>query len=564
MADLTLARNDLAAFAAMLGHPLTDWQAGALGLSTRITAIVAPRQSGKSLSLGVCGLWWALRRPGQRVLIVSAGEEASRRLLGTVRRLAADSPLLAGSVVDEAAAVIRLSNGSEVRCVPASERQVRGWTVDLLLIDEAALVSDDVALSAAFPTTAAREGAKIVIASSPWAEGGFFHSHAVAGDSEHVRVFRWALEDCGWISRAAIEAARASMPAARFAAEFEARWSSSIDSLFSRAVLERCVADVELPSLAALEGPARLLGGLDHGVVHDRSAIGWIARVPVAALNPGWEPGRPVFIAAAQAWPAGQPLSDVVADVAGSRAHWACFSSETNGVGAGPTQELFRRMVERSPAEGGGLSRHVVIEEKPWGPLDEFLTARFTGRSRPPRERPASRWRPWHTVRNPVATSAQTKALVYERLRWLCDRGQLVIARDGDLMRELAALRLELRPGGTERIEAGAGHDDLADALYLGAGPHRVNGRLRAYLPDLADRRTPEADVPLLDEPVVESGGGLRLYRRPPLQSVGGLEVTLPAGVQERGDAELDARRDEIRRAIKTYTNPQQEASHHE
>lgn len=557
MADQDLARDDLGAFAAMAGRPLAEFQKRTLELETRVTAVVAPRQTGKSRTLALLALWWAFRRDEQVVLLISAGEDASRRLLGEVRRVATASPVLSVSVVDEQVGLLTLTNGSTIRSVAASERAIRGASVDLLLIDEAALVSDDVGLGAGFPTTAARPGARIVMMSSPWAEGGFFHAHVMAGDSEHLRVARWSLEDAPWISPAVIEAARGSMPAARFAAEYLAQWSSSMDSLFSRAVLERCVADVELPSLAALEGPARLLGGVDWGVVHDRSAIGWIARAPVAALNPGSEPGRPIFVAAAQAWPAGQPLSDVVAEVAGSRAHWACFSSETNGVGAGPTQELFRRMVERSPAEGGGLSRHVVIEEKPWGPLDEFLTARFTGRSRPPRERPASRWRPWHTVRNPVATSAQTKALVYERLRWLCDRGQLVIARDGDLMRELAALRLELRPGGTERIEAGAGHDDLSDSVYLAAGPHRVNGRLRAYLPDLADRRTPEAAVPLLDEPVEETGGGLRLYRRPPLQSVGGLEVTLPAGVQPRGDVELDARREEIRRAIKTYSTPQ-------
>jgi len=31
-----------------------------------------------------------------------------------------------------------LSNGSELRSVPQSERAVRGWSVDTLLIDEAA------------------------------------------------------------------------------------------------------------------------------------------------------------------------------------------------------------------------------------------------------------------------------------------------------------------------------------------------------------------------------------------------------------------------------------------
>lgn len=106
MAELQRIRSDLRAFADVARCPLEAWQARALDLATRTTAIVAPRQSGKSRSLAVLALWWAYRRPEQRVLIVSAGEEASRRLLGQVRRVAAGAPLLAGSVVDEQAGMI--------------------------------------------------------------------------------------------------------------------------------------------------------------------------------------------------------------------------------------------------------------------------------------------------------------------------------------------------------------------------------------------------------------------------------------------------------------------------
>lgn len=528
MADLDRLREDLGAFAAAVGHPLTDWQARALDLETRVTCILAPRQTGKSRSLALLGLHWAFARRGQHVLVVSAGEEAARRLLGEVRRIAVASPLLAGSVVDEAAMLLRLSNGSTIRSTPASERQIRGWSADLLVLDEAALVSDDVALGAAFPTTAARPDARVVMASSPWAEGGFFFEHVHAGDSEHVRVRRWRLEDCGWISSAAVEAARQSMSSARFAAEFEARWASSVDALFGRALLERCSADVELPSLERLHGPARLLGGADWGVTTDRSAVGWIARLPVGALNGDADPGRPVFVASASAWPAGTPLSDVVDAVAGSPAHWRAFSSETNGVGAGPSQELFRRLAGRPAAVGGGRRpRWAMIEENGWDDDDPFRRA-AVGLGEPTFgfDRPAG----WHGIRNPVATSAQSKALVYERLRWLCDRGQLVFPRDGELLRELAALRIELRPGGSEKVEAGRGHDDLADSLYLAAGPHRhPSGRgLRCYLDRVAGGGVPEARVPETDEPVVETGGGLRVWRRPALQSVSGVELTLP------------------------------------
>jgi hypothetical protein len=152
-----------------------------------------------------------------------------------------------------------------------------------------------------------------------------------------------------------------------------------------------------------------------------------------------------------------------------------------------------------------------------------------------PRPRPAAGF---VTEKNAVATTAQSKALVYERLRWLMDRGQLVLPREADLLRELAALRLELRPGGGESIAAGVGHDDLPDSLYIATGPRRKKGAgYRCVLADLAALRAREVDVPELHEPVVTTGAGLRLYKRPPLQSVAGDELTLPEHVQVRDHA---------------------------
>lgn len=221
------ARNDIGVFAKAVGRPLTSWQARAMRTRKRTTAIVAPRQAGKSRSLAVGAAHTAYRQPGAIVLIVSAGEDAARRLLAEVRSIVTGSPLLAGSVVDEQQQLVRLSNGSEIRSVPASERQIRGWSVDLLVLDEAALLDDELILSAAIPTTSARPDARIIMASSPGAPEGVFYSFAQAGSegAEHVETHTWRLSDAKWISKDVIEAARASLPVAVFEREFEGRFS---------------------------------------------------------------------------------------------------------------------------------------------------------------------------------------------------------------------------------------------------------------------------------------------------------------------------------------------------
>lgn len=265
MADLDRLRVDRSAFAEAIGTPLTTWQTSGLELAKRTTAIAAPRQSGKSRSLTVLGLHRAYGQPNHRVLLVSASDDAAKRLLAAAARIATGSSLLAGSVVDENSSLLVLSNGSELRSVPQSERAVRGWSVDSLLLDEAAQLDDDFVLGACLPTVAARPAARVVLAGSPGDQSGvFYETHRLGLEgSEHVVAFAWSLEQAGWITPATIAAARESMPPALFEREFLGR--------FAEVGLEEAVVPrgwVEAAQARSLEGLGEVVYGLDvarHG-----------------------------------------------------------------------------------------------------------------------------------------------------------------------------------------------------------------------------------------------------------------------------------------------------------
>jgi hypothetical protein len=545
MADLQAMHDELAVFAAEVGCPLEDWQARSLALRKRTTGVVAPRQSGKSRGLSVLALKRAYSEPGHRVLVVSAGEEASRRLLSEVRRIAQGSPLLRGSVVDEMAGLLTLSNGSEVRSVPASERQIRGWSVDTLLVDEAALVSDDLLLGAAYPTTAARPEARIVLASSATTAGGSFYDTvklAEAG-SEHVDAFRWSLTDCPWISPSAIAAARESMSELRFAAEYEGVFAGSSDSMFPRHVLERCTVDYLPDSLAGCAGPARVLGGVDWGLTTDRSAIVCIGRLAVAD-------GRRVFgVRVAHRWPEAHLLHHVVADIAASPAHYDKLSAEANGIGGPCCQQLFQAILTRPYGAGGGSvpQRWVVVEERGWDPAEE--------QPRRVSRKPSAGF---VTEKLPVHTTAALKAATYSSMRMLFDRGALVIpASAEDLTRELLMLRLDLTATG-ERIEAASGaHDDLPDATMLALTPYRRRqGDWQTLLANLANPASvlPEPVIPeaLWAQDHVPGPDSMQVPRRPAWVSLKGSEVSLPAGL-DLTDPAMRHVREQVRLA---YSNP--------
>jgi hypothetical protein len=481
------------------------------------------------------------------VLIISAGELGARRLLKDIRRIATGTPLLAGSVLDDHAELLTLSNGSEIRSVPASERAIRGWQVDLLLIDEAGSPSADIILSAALPTVTARPHARVVLADTAWAAQGPFYDLAVAeerGDVD-VRSFKWVAkaaggeQDAPWVTPSVIRIAREAMGAVRFAAEHLCEFSSGMDAMFSRDVLRRASAPLLLPGLRELEGPARLLGGCDWGATYDRCAHVSYARLPVGLLNP--DVHRPVLcVAAVKAWPAGEALSDVAEAIAASPAHWHTLSTEVNGIGHGPSQHLGGLIRRREAGAGGG--RGPGFGPPPSNAVQVGIDSRgrryWSTRCSSGFEKPWERqWTGTFKTRvHLVTTSAELKSQTYSTMRYLMERGQLVIPADTPLVRELLALRVELRAGGGVGIEAAPGsHDDLADAAMIAAAPYRTKEKQPVWRSLLGDAAgTPSRDTTAaIDEPVVETGDGLRLYRRPVIQSVLGPEITLPRGARE-------------------------------
>lgn len=471
--DYAAARDDLRAFAEMAGRPMTEWQAASLRLDKRITAIVAPRQSGKSWSLAMLASHRAVRSPGFRVLIVSAGEEAAKRLLAEVRSILTSSPILRGSVVAEAAGLVTLTNGSEIRSVPASEKQIRGWSSDLLIEDEAALLSEALVHGAAHPTTAARPDARIVMASSPTSASGPYYDTVMMGrqGSDHVATFAWALTDCEWIAPSVIEAARESMSPTRFAAEYEGVFASAADALFPRHLLDRVTAPFVVPGLHGLAANAGA-AGCDWGVTTDATTLVSVGRFEAPDI---------LAVICAHAWRSGAQLDGpggIIGEIADSAAVFERVTMETNGVGYPLAQSLARRLRERPAATRPELAM--------------------------------------------LTTSAASKSATYGALRMLMEQGRLVLPASAEgLLRELLLLRVALSQTGGERIEAGVGHDDLCDALAAALGPYQGSqGDWRTRLGDVAEGMAPPRSYELPGA-TVETGGGLVLPRVPNLRPVG-------------------------------------------
>jgi hypothetical protein len=477
-ANIRRARDELAVFAALIGRPLRPYQDEGLRCEVRTTVIAAPRQVGKSYSLAVLALWWAFRKRAQRVLIVSAGEEASKRLLSDIA-LAATHPLLQGSVLAETASLLTLTNGSEIRSVPASERQIRGWSVDLLIVDEAAYVAEDVLVGAALPTTAARPDARIVLVSTPWAmEGAFYRFFLAARDGlPDMQAHQWKLKDAPWITEEVVATMRATLPPLRFRAEFEGEFVGATDALFPMHLLLSCVAPYRLLDAKDARGE-EVVVGVDWGRAFDRHAV-----VTVGLLDDYGANDEPILFLP---WleTSQRSYSEMVEVVAGlarkrerrtltfdpfysrARPHHlpGGFTFHENGAtmprpGAPKVQSRYS-------------VRAVVTEMNGVGAMPSEELARLLGR---------------RVVG--IHTSQRSKEDAYARLRALMMDGRIVLPDHLELLRQLQGLSYSPTQAGGLSIEASDPnvHDDLADALSLAVSAIRHDTKGGQATPEPAD-----------------------------------------------------------------------------
>ena len=467
-----------------------------------ITTCAAARRTGKTELAEVISMWTAFNHRACKVLILSAGQDAARRVTESIGQRLNAEQLTRGAVTDAYSTRITLGNASEIISLPASQRQVRGFGkgVRLLVLDEAGFQPQELWQAAHYTALDERaNGSRILLLGSPWGPAEHFFRRsfeAGLGDDPDYKSLQWRFDVNPGLDAAYLERQRQHVSPAEYAAEVLGEWSDAMGSLFSRALLDRQTADVEVPSLAELRLPARGSVGVDWGISWDRCAAVGVYRLPVAALN-GDEPPKPRLIAFPWVWPQGAELNNVVNELVGSLQPFRYVAPETNGIGAYPSTELRRRARQRYRA--GNL-------RWTWGMTNTTSASKTTG---------------------------------FGLILGLLEQNQLVLPRDPALLRQLAGLRFEQRERGLTSIQAddSAVHDDVADALYLATLPykppqaHRTVCHLAALVG--SSRAPVDSAVPEVDCPVVSTGGGLRLPQKPSLQSVAGSDFSLYAKPQD-------------------------------
>jgi hypothetical protein len=230
-------------FAISLGSAPDEWQVEVLASNHPRKILCCGRQTGKSTVAAILAIHKALTRPGSTVLVVAPGERQAKLLFSKALSLyrQAGYPLPAHS---ERRTGLELSNGSMIEALPAVERTTRGYSVDLLVVDEAAAVLD-MDYHGILPALIATQGEQVLL-STPRGKRGFFHELWHSGDDWQRVMVR--SDEVGRIREEDLEVFRHTMPEQFFRQEFFCEWLHTEGSLFSYDDIEAALAageDVE-------------------------------------------------------------------------------------------------------------------------------------------------------------------------------------------------------------------------------------------------------------------------------------------------------------------------------
>jgi terminase large subunit-like protein len=220
------------------------WQAKVLRSDSKRLLLNCSRQSGKTTVVAAMALHKALLVPRSFTFVFAPSLDQSIIFCDHVKELS--HQLGMGNVDPESLRQtgLELKNGSRIEARSGSERTAHGRTADLLVIDEASRIRDD--LNYAVRPMLAVTGGALVMLSTPNGKRGVFYeawTGAVAG-WERYEV---PAEECPRISPEFLEEEREALPSWVYRQEYECSFEETEDQVFTTEMVERAVTPEVTP-----------------------------------------------------------------------------------------------------------------------------------------------------------------------------------------------------------------------------------------------------------------------------------------------------------------------------
>jgi hypothetical protein len=226
--------------------------------NNRFTICKLPRQSGKSVTVTAYLIHQALFRDNINIAILANKRETSYELMAKLQTSYENLPTwIQQGVLAWNKGSIELENGSRITASSTSSSAVRGFSYNIVFLDEFAFVPTNIAeefFSSVYPTISSGKSTKVIIVSTPC---GMNHFYKLWHDAERGKNSYNAIEahwsevpgrDDKWKQETI-----ANTSESQFQQEFECDFIGSAGTLISAAKLKAMVYDDPLLSEGGLD-----------------------------------------------------------------------------------------------------------------------------------------------------------------------------------------------------------------------------------------------------------------------------------------------------------------------
>lgn len=227
------------------------------GLKTKwkdsIHVVKSRRQCGKSILGEIIMLYSCLSSNNYRCYILEPTFAQADKVMNDLKKMVQGKPFI--KKINDIRRQIFFKNGSEIRMFSAEQGvdALQGYTCELLIIDEAAYISEDI-INSVFPYVNTTRG-PILMFSTPQSKSGLFYNYFMMGvskESNGVYSYDWAKEDISeLLSPARLEQMRKTMDPLKFKTFYLGEFLDGESKFFSN--FNKCIVDEHIQWFPGIE-----------------------------------------------------------------------------------------------------------------------------------------------------------------------------------------------------------------------------------------------------------------------------------------------------------------------
>ncbi len=256
-------------------HP-TKYQTELLRDNSKRIVVRWSRQAGKTTTIALRAIWYALSHGKTLTLVVAPSLRQSMILSDRIQDFLSSLPLKWRSLFIERQqrTTIRLRNQSRIIALPNSPQLLRGYTANQVICDEAAFFREDalVFYNVLYPMLATTDGV-LIVSSTPWSKDSVFYRMSMAGEFSKHTITCQDVVNAGLIKQSFIEEMRAQLPDERFQREFNAEFVEDVDAWLTQSLIVSCI-DSQLEPYDFQDQPrGEFYAGVDFGKQRDYSVV---------------------------------------------------------------------------------------------------------------------------------------------------------------------------------------------------------------------------------------------------------------------------------------------------